>query len=392
MGRVATLCVVAAVCVPNPAPSQAAGTHVPFDFVGIVADSVSVDPFRVNSQFDSMVHQGVGSVRFQIDWSTIQPYKKWSQVPKHDRYLYTDEGGVPTKYPNPDRIIGALAERHLTAMPMVLNAPKWDRARPVYRGQIFAGVPKKFGPYTRFMTALVHRYGPGGSFWDEHPEIEPRPITQLQVWNEPNIRPFWNTKPWDQRYVSLLRASYKAIKHADPSMKVVFAGLSRDAWNALDQLYRAGAGGNFDVTAVHPFTKKVSGLVTILRRVRDVMKRNHDGGKKMDVTEMTWPSAKGKTSLGQDISVTPKQQAKNLSAAFKLLASKRKSLKLGEVFWFTWLTFDKSHWNHFDYSGVVTLKKHGKIVKKPAFKALGQTALGLEGCKSKTDVADACAP
>jgi len=392
MGRVATLCVVAAVCVPSPAPSQAAGAHVPYDFVGIVADNTSVDPFRISSQLDDMVHQGVGSVRFQIDWSAIQPYKKWKQVPSQDKSLYTDEGGVPTKYPNPDRVIGALAERHITALPIVLNAPKWDRAKPSYKGQIFAHVPKKFGAYTRFLKALVHRYGHGGTFWDEHPEIEPRPLKQIQPWNEPNIRPFWNIKPWDRKFVSLARASYKAIKQTDPSVKVVFAGLSRDAWNALDVLYHAGARGSFDVAAVHPFTKKVSGLVTILKRVRDVMKRNHDGGKKMDVTELTWPSAKGKTSIGQDISVTPKQQAKNLSAAFKLLASKRKSLKLSEVYWFTWLTFDKSHDNHFDYSGVVTLKKHGKIVKKPAHDALGKTALGLEGCKAKSDVADACAP
>ena len=162
MGRVATLCVVAAVCVPSPAPSQAAGAHVPYDFVGIVADNTSVDPFRISSQLDDMVHQGVGSVRFQIDWSAIQPYKKWKQVPSQDKSLYTDEGGVPTKYPNPDRVIGALAERHMTALPIVLNAPKWDRAKPSYKGQIFAHVPKKFGPYTRFLKALVHRYGHGG--------------------------------------------------------------------------------------------------------------------------------------------------------------------------------------------------------------------------------------
>ena len=197
------------------------------DFVGIVADNTSVAPFRISSQLDDMVHQGVGSVRFQIDWSAIQPYKKWKQVPSQDKSLYTDEGGVPTKYPNPDRVIGALAERHMTALPVVLNAPKWDTAKPSYKGQIFAHVPKKFGAYTRFLKALVHRYGHGGTFWDEHPEIEPRPLKQIQPWNEPNIRPFWNIKPWDRKFVSLARASYKAIKQADPSVKVVFAGLSR---------------------------------------------------------------------------------------------------------------------------------------------------------------------
>lgn len=392
MGRVAALCVVAAVCVPNPTPSHAATTAIPYNFIGMVGDAVSLDQFRYSSQLDSMVHQGVGAVRWGISWSDMQPYKSWKKVPKGDQSLYTDEGGIPTKYKNTDRVIGALALRHLDPLPLVLDAPKWDRAKPAYRGQIFAHVPKKFGPYNRFLKALVHRYGPGGSFWDEHPELEPRPLEHWQIWNEPNIRPFWNTKPWDRKYVQLLRGARNAIRAEDPAARIVAAGLSRDAWNALDQLYNAGIQGAFDVAAVHPFTKKVPGIVTIIKKFRSSMQRHGDGGKRLDVTEMSWPSAKGKTNIGQDISVTPKQQAKNLSAAFKLLAKKRKQLRLGSVFWFTWLTFDKAKDDHFDYAGVVTLKKHGKIAKKPAFKALGQTALGLEGCQSKADVADVCAP
>lgn len=382
---------VMAVCLMAPASSSAA-SHVPFNFVGIVADSTSLDPFRYESQLDSMVEQGVGSVRFQLNWAAAQWHERWSQVRKRDRSQYTDEGGVPTYWGTTDRLFGAMAERHLNPLPIVLNAPPWDSAAPGYPSQSYAAVPYKFGPYARFVAAIARRYGHGGSFWDEHPELEPRPITQIQIWNEPNIRPFWNTRPWDGRYVGLLRASHKAIKRVDPGIKVVFGGLSRDAWDALDQLYRAGAHGAFDVVAVHPFTRHVSGLVPILKRVRRVMSRNGDGGKKLDVTEMSWPSARGKTDIGQDISVTPKQQAKNLTNAFKLLASKRKALRLSQVYWFTWLTYDKSRHNHFDYAGVVTLKKHNKIKRKRAFYALGDIALRLEGCSAKADVADACAP
>jgi len=192
--------------------------------------------------------------------------------------------------------------------------------------------------------------------------------------------------------VNLLQGAGKAIKSVDPGARIVVAGLSRDAWNALDELYNAGMGGLFDVAAVHPFTKKVPGIVTIIKKFRNSMKSHGDGGKKLDVTEMSWPSAKGKTSIGQDISVTRKQQAKNLAAAFKLLTKNRKSLKLGSVFWYTWLTYDTATDNHFDYAGVVTLKKHGKIAHKPAYDALGKTALGLEKCSAKADAADMCAP
>ena len=86
------------------------------------------------------------------------------------------------------------------------------------------------------------------------------------------------------------------------------------------------------------------------------------------------------------------QKAKNLTAVYKLLAKKRKSLHLQQAYWFTWLTYDKAHDNHFDYAGVLHLGANGSIKPKPAYKALGKVALGLEGCTAKASFADSCAP
>ena len=88
----------------------------------------------------------------------------------------------------------------------------------------------------------------------------------------------------------------------------------------------------------------------------------------------------------------PLHEAKTLTAVYKLLAKKRKSLHLQQAYWFTWLTYDKAHDNHFDYAGVLHLGANGSIKPKPAYKALGKVALGLEGCKAKASFADSCAP
>ena len=55
---------------------------------------------------------------------------------------------------------------------------RWSSARPPGR-RLAARQPAPRRPpapraYARFLTALVHRYGPTGSFWGEHPELHAR--------------------------------------------------------------------------------------------------------------------------------------------------------------------------------------------------------------------------
>jgi len=389
MGRVTALCVVAGICVPNPTASQAA-THVPYNFVGMVGNSTALELNRTDAMLDKMVHQGVGAVRFEINWAGAQPYPKWKKVPKSQRSGYVKEGGVPTSYWNSDRLVGAMAKRHLDMLPVIVDAPKWDRLKT--KGRIFVHPPKKFGPYAKYFKLLVRRYGPNGKFWSQHPEIPYRPVRKWQIWNECNVRLFWRVKPWDTRYVQMSKAARKAILSVDPNAEIVIGGLARKAWSDLASLYKKGGVGVWDAIAVHPFTQQVKGVVTIMQRVRKTMKQYGQGGLPMLATELSWPSAKGKTNVGQDIAVTPKQQAKNLTAVYKLLAKKRKSLHLQQAYWFTWLTYDKAHDNHFDYAGVLHLGANGSIKPKPAYKALGKVALGLEGCTAKASFADSCAP
>ena len=105
------------------------------------------------------------------------------------------------------------------------------------------------------------RYGPDGDFWAEHQDevssgrLRYNPITDWQVWNEPNLSPFWTrAEPDAKEYARLLTITDEAIKAEDPDARTVLAGMLErlDAplpmSEFLADVYRVkGIGEHFDV-------------------------------------------------------------------------------------------------------------------------------------------------
>ena len=115
-------------------------------------------------------------------------------------------------------------------LPTILYVPGWD-AKTNKDGGL--PIPKRAGPYAAYITALIKRYGPHGSFWAG--KSHRLPIRAWQIWNEANLIYYW-PQPFAKGYVSLLRAAHKAIKHADPEAKVVLGALTNTAWRSLGQI------------------------------------------------------------------------------------------------------------------------------------------------------------
>jgi hypothetical protein len=135
----------------------------------------------------------------------------------------------------------------------------------------------------------------------------------------------------------------------------------------------------------------VQGVQTILERDRKVMAKHRDARKPLWVTELSWTSAKGKTSQRFGNEETPKGQAKKLAAAYKMLAKLRTKMHIGRVYWYTWLSRDMQKDYPFDWAGLMRVDKNGRAVKKPALAAYRRVALALERCRSKRERADRCA-
>jgi hypothetical protein len=345
------------------APAGAQEREVPQGFMGVMADGPLLDPSLTDlGREGSLMHDsGVEAVRVAIYWSDLQPTR-----------------GVPIDWTATDRIFATAATNGLRVLPVVLRAPAWARARP----SDTASPPREDAPYAAFLTALVGRYGPQGSFWAARPDLPRSPQRQWQVWNEPNIDTYWSSpRPFAARYVRLLKASYRALKAADPGCEVVLAGFANFSWRALADAYRAGARRWFDVAAVHPFSGRLGNVLKIIGLNRAAMARAGDRRKGLIVSELTWPSAKGRTRNTIGFETTEAGQAARLRNAYAALLRIRRSARIRQVFWYTWLSPDRDSPNSFSWSGLRKLGPPGTDapVDKPALAEFRRIALGVEG-------------
>ena len=341
------------------APAGAAKRpHVPPGWLGMIADGpLSDGAVNMQNEFRRMAGSRVGTVRFAIYWNAAQP-----------------DGPAATSFADSDRYVAAAARNRLAILPVVLRAPAWARLHP----ELTNSPPSADGveAYAAFLTQLIARYGPAGSFWAEHPQLPRRPIRQWQVWNEPDGVRDWSDQPGLPAYVGLLRRAHAAIKQADPGAKVVAAGLVGRSWEHLDALYKLGAAPWFDVAAIHPFTEQVHNVLRIIRRARTVMKRHGDGRTPMVLTELSWPSARGKTRSGYGFEMTERGQAQRVRASLLQIAARRRALRVASVYWSSWVSYDRSRDYSFDYAGLRKVSG-GKVVSKPAYYAFRRVAREL---------------
>lgn len=370
------LAVLAAAFAP---PASAAPRLAPEGFMGTMADGPLVGPgVDLDREVGLMRSCGVESLRIVIYWEDLQPFARAADVPADRAAEFRDADGVPTSFAETDRVVAAAAGAGIRVMPVVLRAPVWDRENP--RNQ--ASPPRGDAAYARFLRTLIARYGPRGSLWAERPDLRARPVRSWQVWNEPNINRYWSSpKPFGPRYARLLRAANRAVRAADPGAEVVMSGFANDSWRAMAAAYRAGVRGHFNRAAVHPFSGRLANVMKILRLNREVMRRHGDGRVPIIVSELTWPSAKGKTKNTIGFETTDAGQATRLRAAYRELLRQRRTLGLQTVMWYTWLSPDRDSPNSFSWSGLRRLGPLGTDapVNKPAYGSYCAIARRVQG-------------
>ncbi len=364
------------------APASAAHRRVPFGFFGTVMDpqvALNTTPSALDAQMASMARSGVESVRTNFNWEateTVPGTYNWSVS---------------------DAIVRAAASHGLQLLPIVEFTPRWASSHPSAAWNEYA--PRKSSDYGAFVTQLVRRYGPHGSFWGANPTIRRVPIRAWQIWNEPEGTNYdWRSAPWPSTYTALLRAAYRAVHNADHGAKVVSGALvslnatTLTQWAEARALYRAGFRRYFDILAVNAFTNSpsvsasVSRSVKIVSLVRAVMRANHDGSKPIWVTELTWNAAVGRIPRSQyaGFETTPQGQAKRLSAYYKRVAGSRPD-GIARAFWYTWASayvpqalFGNSP--TFQYSGLVKWQPGQVFQPLPVLSAYARVAASFEGC------------
>jgi hypothetical protein len=368
------------------APAKTAA--VPRGFVGVDVDGPvfgqdnSVD---FDKQMGTMVANGVESVRVAFNWAVGEPYGSWKSVPKRDRDEYVDVAGKPFLFTQTDAIVGAAAQHDVTVLPTVLYTPPWD-ARNNKQGP--TNIPRRTAPYGGYLTTLIGRYGPNGSFWKANPQIHKLPIRSWQIWNEENLGYYW-PQPYASSYAGLLRSAHDAIRKADPGAKVVLGALTNVAWKSIGQLYRVGARKLFDVVSVNGFTKLPTDVILYMRFMRNAMNHFRDSTKPLLATEVSWPSARGKSRQKFDFDTTEAGQARNLAALLPMIGRTYRSLRLAGFYYYTWMGDEGDRSLAFNFAGLLRFR-NGKVMVKPALAVFRRGALTLEHCRRKGSLASSC--
>lgn len=273
---------VGLVVTPSASAAPAAAPGAGYGF-GDGAQLAWLSAGDVNRELDAVAKTNASWLRVLIPWSHIEVAKgqyNWGQL---------------------DTVVNAAAAHDLRVLGVIAYSPDWTHAP----GAAYTSPPDNAADYANFASTVVKRYGSRISNW--------------QLWNEPNLPMFFgNSVANAPRYTELVKAAYPAIKAAQPGSTVVLAGLSRlpgdeSPPSFLAQMYAAGARGNFDAAAAHPYVFP-TGLAanpengwSDVAAMRDVMTGNGDAGKKIWMTEFGAPTCDCADG------VSPQEQAKQIT-------------------------------------------------------------------------------
>jgi hypothetical protein len=100
-----------------------------------------------------------------VDWSYAQPVAHRAHLPARERDQFVNEGGVPTRFSQMDQVVAVASRYGITVLPTVMYAPQWDVTGV---RQNSYGRPARVGPFANFLTDLIERYGPAGTFWSTY--------------------------------------------------------------------------------------------------------------------------------------------------------------------------------------------------------------------------------
>ncbi len=332
-------------------PASAATTsRPPKGFFGIVPQTALTE-----KDVQYMKAGGIETIRSPLIWPAVQPTKK---------------GGY--NWAAFDPVVEQAALQGLEVLPFFIATPKWVAGKETTMP--FHNATQR-NAWTAFVKAAVERYGPGGQFWKEHspaviraekekaklgpvyelpgaeltPIPKPKPIRNWEIWNEANYFYFaYPVSPHD--YARLLKITSPVIKRAEPSAKVILAGLfgrpsaggKRGMYAAqfLEGLYAVpGIKSFFDGVSLHPYAIDTEELEEIVEELHEVTVANHDRVP-LYITEMGWGSQNDFNVDAFEHGING--QSEELKSAYAYLLANRNKLDLKQVDWFSWKDLPES--------------------------------------------------
>jgi hypothetical protein len=234
------------------------------------------DQDLIDEQLDMMQALGVQNVRIGISWISTQ---------------LTENGNF--HWGATDYVINEAHRRGMGVLGVLHETPAWAGSPPL------SGVPN-LDAFGRFAGAVAERYE--------------GKVSALEVWNEPNGRPFLN--PVDPAaYAGMVKAAYTAIKAHDDlddpddditvvagvlgSGRTVGNDFTMNPIDFLQGMYDADVEGYFDAFSFHPYHYDIpfsegavqsDSPILQLRAIRALMEQYGDGDLKVWASEYGLPT------------------------------------------------------------------------------------------------------
>ncbi len=167
----------------------------------------------------------------------------------------------------PDRVINEILSAGLEPYPILCYNSAWEPNQSPATPEAC----EDFGVYVR---AMVDRYKETITWWE--------------VWNEPNITPFWVPKPDAALYAELLKVAYREAKAANPKCKIVAMCTAGADYPFIEGVYRQGASAFLDAVSFHHYDGRPDEKVLRdeILQIRRIMEKYGDGAKPLFITEL----------------------------------------------------------------------------------------------------------
>jgi hypothetical protein len=215
-----------------------------------------------------IAERGIGWVRIVFDQRVEQPAP--------DR----------TDWSIPDEFVSTLARHGLRTAAVFVGTARWaapDADPACARSPMVP--PGDVRAWADFLGEAAARYGPGGEFWRENPDLPELPIQDFEVGNEPNTGISWCPAANPQQYAAVYAAAHDAIVSANPEARPVVGGLapafflpaegSVTVQEFLRRMLAAdpSLAGRIEAVAVHPYGPTPEHVLLSVRAFRALLRQ-----------------------------------------------------------------------------------------------------------------------
>ncbi len=320
----------AQVATPNATAGPATyGSSVGFNGQQIMWDS----PTELAHELDAIAATGARWLRADFPWSGLAAAGR-------GRYNWAPA----------DHLVAAANARGIHLLAMVGYTPSWDRPR----GTTDHYQPTDPAPFAEFVRAAAQRYAPQG-------------VHAWEIWNEPNMRDFWQPAPNVARYTQLLKLGSAAIHAVDPSATVVSGGVAPAADRAgysiatnafVAGIYANGGGPSLQAVGIHPYSFPYPPMYPgdwnpfyMTPETHSIMAAHGDGGKEIWATEIGWPTGTARDAVSESTQASMVSQS---------LTAWTKYPYAGNLFWFNWRDESPNRGDLFKNMGVLRYDNSAK--------------------------------